>query len=297
MSLPWTLEPRVNFSVNERASPAYLSSVVLHGLVIAIILVLAFVSSQSTPDTAKVMELVAGPGDNYMGTEATKLGSETGIALNVPKTPVAITPAPEPAPAEVAPAVPAEPMPVAKPAKPVTKLPANPMLKSVTKAEIRAESKIKMHDLKVKKDQEKAAAAAKKAETYAEFMKNQGASAVAPKGRTGGVAAGTTMADGAGGHALTAEQVDAMAAWKALLRQRWMDGFVPPADFDQKMTAQVTFRVAANGSISDIHVTGSTGGPAFETAVADALRHVTMPAVPTKRGADFSVEFSLRDQG
>jgi len=282
--------------VNERASPAYLSSVVLHGLVIAIIIVLAFVSSQSTPDSAKVMELVAGPGDNYMATEATKLGSETGIALNVPATPAAVTPVAEPTPAEVAPAVPAEPVPVAKPAKPATKLPANPMLKSVTKAEIRAESKIKMHDLKVKKEQEKAAAAAKKAESYAEFMKNQGADAATPKGKPGGVPKGTSQADGGGGHALTAEQRDALSGWRTMLQKRWMDGFVPPADFNEKMTVEVTFHVSANGTISNIHVSGSTGGPAFDEAVVEALRHVTMPVFPLRGGDDFVVPFSLRDQ-
>jgi outer membrane biosynthesis protein TonB len=308
--------------VNERASSAYFSSLLLHGSAIAIILLLAWVSRQSAPDPAQVMELVAGPGSNYMGTEATKLGSETGIELKIPMPAVAPAPAPlatapEPAAAEAVPLVPADPVPappaevappapkpVAKPTKHAVKLPANPMMKAVTKAEIRKESSIKMHDARVKAAQEKAARAAARAAaaaaasrvSYDEFTHSQGGAA-APKGKAGGVAAGTSLADGAGGKALTALQLDEIAAWKALLRQRWIEGFVPPADFDQKMVANVNFHVSANGAISGIHVSGSTGGPGFEAAVADALRHVTMPAYPTRRGEDFIVPFSLRDEG
>jgi TonB family protein len=300
--------------VNDRASSAYFSSIILHGTIVVMIALLAYSCTPSSPQVPKIMELVAGPGDNYMATEATKLGAENGIELNLPAVPMASAPtppAPDPTPAETAPMTPAEAVPVtpvevappapkapAKTTKSTTKPPPNPMLKKVTHAEIRAESAVKMHEARLEKERQKAAAlAAKKlaASNYAKYMAGQQGPMV--KGKAGGVAAGTSMADGAGGKALTAEQADAMAAWIALLSQRWRDGFVPPPDFDQKMLAHVSFHVSAAGSISGIHVTGSNGGPAFESAVAEALRHVTVPPPPAKKGDDYSVDFTLKDQG
>ena len=235
---------------------------------------IAFMAYSCSPVSApapKIMELVAGPGDNYMATAATKLGSENGIEVNLPAVPIAATPtppAPDPTPAETAPMSPADPVPVevvpptpkaaSKTSKSTTKPTPNPMAKSITKGEIHAESAAKQHEMRLERERKKAAAAAAKklaAANYAKYMAGQQGQAV--KGKAGGVAAGTSMGDGAGGHALTAEQMDAMAAWIALLSQRWRDGFVPPPDFDQKMLAHVSFHVSASGSISSIHVTGS----------------------------------------
>lgn len=296
--------------MNDRASSAYFSSIFLHGMVVVLIVLAAYSCSPSSPKTPKIMELVAGPGDNYMATEATKLGVQNGIEVNLPSVAIAAAPTP-PAPAETAPVALAEPVPVtpaevapptpkatAKPTKSTTKPPPNPILKKLNHQEIVAESKVKMHDLRLEKEREKAAAlAAKKAAAanYAKYM--AGLQGQAVRGKAGGAKEGTSMADGAGGKALTAEQQDAMAAWIALLSQRWRDGFVPPPDFDQKMLAHVSFHVSAAGTISSIHVSGSNGGPAFESAVAEALRHVTIPPPPSHKGDDYNVDFTLKDQG
>ena len=298
--------------MNDRASSAYFSSIFLHGMVVVLIVLSAYSCSPSSSSTPKIMELVAGPGDNYMATAATKLGVENGIEVNLPSVAIASAPTPPaPTPADTAPMAPAEPVPVtpaevvpptpkatAKPTKSTTKPPPNPILKKLNHAEVRAESAVKMHDARLEKEREKAAAlAAKKAAAanYAKYM--AGLQGQAVKGKAGGVKDGTSMADGAGGKALTAEQADAMAAWIALLSQRWRDGFVPPPDFDQKMLAHVSFHVSAAGTISSIHVTGSNGGPSFESAVAEALRHVTIPPPPSHKGDDYNVDFTLKDQG
>jgi colicin import membrane protein len=295
--------------VNDRASSAYFSSIILHGTIVVLIALLAYSCTPSSPKAPKIMELVAGPGDNYMATEATKLGAENGIEVNLPAVPIAAAPtppAPDPTPADTAPVTPVEPVEVAPPTpkaptkttKSTTKPPPNPMAKSVNHGEIVAESRAKMLKAKQDRERKKAEAAAAKqaqASAYAKYI--AGLKGQAVKGKAGGVAAGTSMADGAGGKALTAEQQDAMAAWIALLSQRWRDGFVPPPDFDQKMLAHVSFHVSASGSISSIHVTGSNGGPAFESAVAEALRHVTVPPPPSKKGDEYTVDFTLKDQG
>ena len=62
----------------ERSAPSYLSSVVLHVLLVAVILFFTYVIEQDAPPPPKILELVAGAGDNYGAKAAPALGSPNG---------------------------------------------------------------------------------------------------------------------------------------------------------------------------------------------------------------------------
>ena len=67
---------------------AFVTSVVLHSLVVAVLLLAAYSKSFESKPATKVFELVAGEGDNFAATEAPALGSPGGIKLSVPAPPV-----------------------------------------------------------------------------------------------------------------------------------------------------------------------------------------------------------------
>jgi colicin import membrane protein len=79
--------------MNPRYSHAYLVSCMLHGAVVAAILLLAYLANQAVTDKPKIFELVAGGGDNYAATEAPAIGVPGGIKAVLPAPTVAETPA------------------------------------------------------------------------------------------------------------------------------------------------------------------------------------------------------------
>ncbi|HZZ58494.1 MAG TPA: energy transducer TonB [Opitutaceae bacterium] len=296
-----------------RSHPAFLSSIALHGAIVLLIVLAGLAFSQSRPPPPQVFELVAGQGDNYMATQATALGSEVGVKFNAPPAP----PAPEPPTPEAAPPaaalepVPAEAVPPPPKPAPLKRVKTSAAAasgtavpnfeKSVRWAQIKAESRIKMHELRLKRAEERKrriaerlaalAAARKSGVTYEQFLREQAA-----RGRATGVIHGKSMEAGAGGKALTAEQQDAMVAWTELIRERWIDNFVPPTDFTESMMAHVKFYVGADGSISNIRIVRSTGNEAFGQAVIDALQRVSVPPPPSHRGDDYDIDFSLKNE-
>ena len=216
---------------------AFVTSVVLHGLVVAVLLLAAYSKSFESKPATKIFELVAGEGDNFAATEAPALGSPGGIKLSVPAPPV---PRPEPVAPEVTkpepvpekpiptPPVPKPPIPVAPPVpkqEPV-KSPTEPKpttSKTKTMAEqmrweaIRSESKIKTQIARDK------AAEKKRLEQEAKVAKAAAASAprVDVEGIVKGVQGGSTAnkVGGAGGKALVrSDAPEMMDAYFGMLR-------------------------------------------------------------------------------
>ena len=66
---------------------AFLLSTVLHGAAVILALLLSYVTSQKEPAPTKILELVAGEGDNFAAKEAPALGSAGGIKLTLPAPP------------------------------------------------------------------------------------------------------------------------------------------------------------------------------------------------------------------
>ena len=121
--------------MTDSSSRGFLQSLALHAAAAALALGLGFVAANREPEVSRIIELVAGEGDNYAATEAPALGVEGGVKLSVPAAaaprpePPALLRPPEPEP-EVAPVAPAPvavppPVPAAKapptPAPPVEK--------------------------------------------------------------------------------------------------------------------------------------------------------------------------------
>lgn len=117
--------------MTDSSSRGFLQALALHAAAAALALGLGFVATSREPEAARIIELVAGEGDNYAATEAPALGVEGGVKLSVPAAaaprpePPALLRPPEPEPTpEIAPLAPA---PVAvSPPVPAPKAPPTP---------------------------------------------------------------------------------------------------------------------------------------------------------------------------
>lgn len=285
--------------MTDRSSSAYLSSVLLHAGIVAVIVILAYSFNSMRPESPKTFELVAGEGDNYGATAAPALGSADGIKLATPAPPAA---APEPAPPApaVAAAVPA-PVPArVVPAKtvPARTAPAKPVdktsiLSSMKRAEMRATLRQEAKD-------RKAAEAEKRRITEEEFRKEHGAARPNAVGIAGGVVGGSVAnrTGGAGGRALTREEGTLLDAYFAELIRHLKENFesTKPTDVSDQLTAKVAFYVSADGEISRVRILRSSGNAEFDAAALEAVRHTTsIGRRPDNAGDEISVDFSMHD--
>jgi colicin import membrane protein len=123
--------------MTDSSSRGFLQALALHAAAAALALGLGFVVTSREPEAPRIIELVAGEGDNYAATEAPALGVEGGVKLSVPAAaaprpePPALLRPPEPEPEpEIAPVAPASaPVPVPPPV-PAAKVPPTPTEKA-----------------------------------------------------------------------------------------------------------------------------------------------------------------------
>ena len=299
--------------MSDRMPAAFVTSVVLHGLVVAVLLLAAYSKSFESKPATKVFELVAGEGDNFAATEAPALGSPGGIKLSVPAPPV---PRPEPVAPEVTkpepvpekpiptPPVPKPPMPVAPPVpkqEPV-KSPTEPKpttSKTKTMAEqmrweaIRSESKIKTQIARDK------AAEKKRLEQEAKVAKAAAASAprVDVEGIVKGVQGGSTAnkEGGAGGKALVRSDGPVMEAYFGMLRDRLLKALDKPPGLSDTLVAEAEFRIGADGSIRGAKIISPSGSAEFDRAVLEAYSRVRMPARPDGKSSVQTARFRTKD--
>ena len=292
---------------------AFVTSVVLHGLVVAVLLLAAYSKSFESKPATKIFELVAGEGDNFAATEAPALGSPGGIKLSVPAPPV---PRPEPVAPEVTkpepvpekpiptPPVPKPPMPVAPPVpkqEPV-KSPTEPKpttSKTKTMAEqmrweaIRSESKIKTQIARDK------AAEKKRLEQEAKVARAAAASAprVDVEGIVKGVQGGSTAnkEGGAGGKALVRSDGPVMEAYFGMLRDRLLKALDKPPGLSDTLVAEAEFRIGADGSIRGAKIISPSGSAEFDRAVLEAYSRVRMPARPDGKSSVQTARFRTKD--
>ena len=111
---------------------AFLRSGGLHGAVVALALFMGYVNDPSRETEPKILELVAGVGDDYMAKEAPALGVEAGLKVPLTPTPefklAPVEPVrPEPAPVQPEKVIPPTPVPAApEPPKPEPPKPEPP---------------------------------------------------------------------------------------------------------------------------------------------------------------------------
>jgi colicin import membrane protein len=278
-----------------RSPSAILLSASLHGLVVVAIFLFTYVIQTQVKEVPKVFELVAGEGDNYGATEAPALGTPGGvkIAMAVPPAPKPAAPvAPEPAPVErAAPA----------PAPTETKIPD--LAKSVKRIEAKRRARIEAKDRAAREAEQKRL-------TKAEFDKQNKASKAAgardPKvaridaeGIAGGVVGGSTAnkTGGANGKALTREEGDLLDAYFSLVKQKLRDGLEKPPGLSDALTAVADFRLGADGSISGVRISRSSGSDEFDRAVLEDLARFRAVRPPASwKGDTVSLTFRMKEE-
>jgi colicin import membrane protein len=289
--------------MTDRSSSAFFSSLILHGIVIGVIVALAYTFDSMRPQSPKIFEMVAGAGDNFGATAAPALGSADGIKLATPAMP-APAPEPEPAPPAPAPAV-AQAVPVPAPkaipakvipaAKPLPKPVDKSILATMKRTEMRATLKQEAKDKKIADAEKK-----RRQMTEEQFRKEHGPARANAVGIAGGVVGGSVAnhIGGAGGKALTREEANELDTYFSALVSRLKDTFesTKPTDVSDKLTAKVAFMVAADGSISQVHILRSSGNDEFDSAAMEAVRHTHgIGPRPDNKGDEISVDFAMHD--
>ncbi|MFA6288395.1 MAG: cell envelope integrity protein TolA [Opitutaceae bacterium] len=310
--------------MNNRDPRAFFLSALLHGLVVALLLLFSYALKESEPETPKIFELVAGAGDNYAATEAPALGSPTGVKFDAPEAPaVAPSPAPEPEPSPITPAPPepVPPTPVAPaptPVKPAEVVKPKPVPKPVDMAKLVTRITQKRADnikKKFEKEQKEAAdRAAKEAAINAKRMTkeefdrmNKGGAAkpgtskaakIDAEGIAGGVIGGSTSnkTGGAGGKALTREQMELSDAYIAMIIQRLRQAHQKPDGLSDLLQTRVSFRLNADGSVSDVRIVRSSGNNDYDNSVLATFRKVRLPTPPANLKTDvYIVTFKMKE--
>lgn len=305
--------------MSDRMPAAFVTSLILHGLVVALMLLVAYSTSFETKPVTKAFELVAGDGDNFAATEAPALGTPGGIKVNVPTPPtprIEPTTQPEivkpeavpemPAPAPVVPTPPTpKPLPVPKqePVKTTTPTTKTAPTKTKTLAEqmrwetIKEESKAKQR-MKREKEAEKKRLEKERLE---QARVAKAAAANAPKvdvpGIVDGIKGGSTAnkVGGAGGTALVRSDGPVMEAYFAMLKDRLLKALDKPPGLSDTLVAEAEFRIGADGSISAVKIITPSGSAEFDRAVLDAYSRVRMPPRPDGKSSVQTARFRTKD--
>lgn len=281
-------------------------SALFHGVLVVLILLLAYIANEHRPDAPKILILVGGEGNNYAATVAPALGAEGGIKLTAPTPPVPVpaapvAPAPAPMPAPVVEATPVAPAPIEKPK--VADPAAPNFKKGIIKQIIRADSKAKAE---IKKERELEAKT-----TLEQFNRENKAKAAAAKsappkiaridaeGIKNGVVGGSAenKTGGAGGKALTSDEGAAIDRYFAMLKSHLKQNHEKPPGLSDTLVARIAFYVAADGAISNVKIEKSSGSAEFDRSVLDAVRKTeSVGPRPDKRGDTVRLEFMMRDE-
>ncbi|MBK9989786.1 MAG: TonB family protein [Verrucomicrobia bacterium] len=318
-----------------RTANAFLLSATIHALFAAALLYTAYSMKDGVIGKAKEFIIVAGPGDNYAATVAPSLGTPEGKGIQIemppgPPTPTpAITPPsvdpivtapPEPAPVQAVPPPKVEPKSVAKPepspvkaaeVKPTTKVdtvpnPAKTFNRKTNaiawRQKVQREKEAKEAARQAALAAKNADIAAKKAALLAQSKGGGGQSKIAKidaEGIAKGVLGGSTAnkTGGAGGTALSREEQDLLGTYIALLKQHFREAHEKPTGLSDLLAAKVEFFVAADGSISKVSITQSSGNAEFDQSVLAAIRNArTIGPRPDGKSSMLSTRFKMKDE-
>ena len=290
--------------MTDRTPAALMSSLALHGLIVAVVFVFTYSMNERAKVAPKIFELVAGEGNNYMATQAPALGSPDSVTLNVP-APVAPKPEPvqpeppKPEPAAVTPA----PVPVPVPPKPVAKPTPRTPAQEIRRLIANADRKAKREVAKERDEEQKRL-------TKAEFDKQNKAkndkssptkvAKIDGRGIAKGVAGGSpdNMTGGAGGKALTADEGAAMDRYFSKLKMELEQSLDKPAGVGDTLVTTVEFRISADGTISGVRIIKPSGSREFDDAVRAAFRKVgSIGPRPDHKTEVVELDFRAKDQG
>ncbi len=284
--------------MTDRTSAAFMTSLALHALVVAILLLFTYSVNLRSREIPKVFELVKGDGNNYMATEAPKLGTPGGVKLNVP-TP--ITPkaeVPEIKPDAVPPTPPA---PKVAPTK-TARTPAQEIRRLVANADLRAKREVAREradeQKRITKEEfdrlNRAKAADKSAPTKFQKVEPEGISKGVPDGSTANTVGGANgrQLTSTGGSAMERYDSALIAALRRALEEE------KPAGLSESLVATVEFRIGADGTLSSVRITKTSGSREFDAAVRAAIRRVsgTIGARPDSKSEVVELDFRAKEQ-
>lgn len=271
---------------------AYFVSLLLHGTVVALLFALTYVLTQREEIKPVIFELVAGDPTAPNELVAPALGNTT-LKLTVPVV----------APPKVVPVVEPVVEPVPEPPKPEVKKP-EPVKPTPQKIE------------PPKPEPKKPVPVAPPPKvSYQEFQKSNPLPKTTPtppprkpiavpkvdvQGIAGGVRAGSTTntKGGGGGTALAREEQSLLDTYISLLIQELKKAHEPPSGVSDRLAADVTFDITANGTILRPRISRSSGDRVFDESVLDAFRRVRpIGPTPNRQAATWTVTFKMRDDG
>jgi colicin import membrane protein len=284
---------------------SYSLSLLIHGAFAGLLVCFALMANRPPTESPKVLELVAGAGNDYGATAAPALGRPDGIKVDLSAP--AAEPAPSPAAAPVPTPVPPAPQAMTPVTPPAAVAPSPPAPVPVNRAVAPVKPAVKpapkapnfVADLKRLEQKREArlearykaqqAAAEHRRITQEQFEREQAArgagrsSAKVPLVDAEGIAAGVTggstanKTGGAGGKALTSEEGSLLDRYFSLLQRHLVEAFeqAKPQDVSDRLSARVAFLVAADGSISHVRFVSPSGNAEFDEAVRTTLAHFT----------------------
>lgn len=290
-------------------------SATFHAAVAGLLILFGLESCQQDKPQPRVLELVAGQGDNFGATVAPKLGTPGGVKVDLPAIPIPKAPDPEPVappppakaeplPPEPSPITPPPPQPKTPPPPPKKTEPTTPnFAKQVLRKALNAERKAKAEVAKERAAEEKrlkkeefdrqqrakVAAATKGSSAKVSHIDAEGIA----KGVVGGSA--ENKVGGAGGKALTAMDGALAERYFAMLKQRVLSALDKPPGVSDDLVVTVVVHISASGRLSNARVVKSSGSEEFDRAVITAFSRVTMPEHPEHKNEDLELVFKTRD--
>jgi len=118
------------------------------------------------------------------------------------------------------------------------------------------------------------------------------------EGIAGGVSGGSTAnkTGGAGGKALTRQDIELSDAYISLLIQRLKTAHQKPDGLSDLLEATVKFSLLSSGSVVNVTVIGSSRNSEFDQSVMAAFRRITLPPPPANlKTSDYTLTFKMRE--
>jgi len=89
-----------------------------------------------------------------------------------------------------------------------------------------------------------------------------------------------------------------MDGYFSFLKQKLEQAHEPPVGLSEKLSVQVEFMLAVDGSISQVHIVRSSGNKDFDQSVLDVFKRVRPIGTRPDGQSDLrSVTFNTRDDG
>lgn len=285
--------------MNDRYTGSFFLSLLLHLALAVALVAFAYLLRQKEPENTQLFEVVRGPGDDYMATDApaSEQPSDPSFKIDMPEPlpdpvipdPVVIPePVTPPDPVVIPDPVPVPPKPTPAPTKPT---PAPP---KATPAPTKPKATPTPRQTMTKEDFDK------------KFGKTSNAS-TAPK--TAPAPVKPTLVDpgavtdglrnnsqGGGGTALTAQMQSQMDAYFARLLALLKKAHQKPPGLSDQLVTTVSYHVSAAGTVSQVRIVRSSGNQAFDNSVLAAF--ATLPplgARPDGKSGTREVNFRMKD--